>query len=160
MPYDTFSPKRSIPCLLNKAPLGGLYTPAVRRVRQANCPHLYNYQINACAFISSWHTRAGTEGIALGSDSIENASAGKTASVVAYFHKSSFSSGQSIDFSFIYLNYVIMKRVPVRNLIAFLLVLFNVIIIRNAFTGNENLYWWLLLSLPLLVILWGQEYVL
>ena len=28
-------PERSIPCLLNKAPSGGLYTPAERRVRQA-----------------------------------------------------------------------------------------------------------------------------
>ncbi|HET7116244.1 MAG TPA: hypothetical protein VFI29_07120, partial [Hanamia sp.] len=35
---------RSIPCLLNKAPSGGLYTPAERRVRQADCHHLYNYE--------------------------------------------------------------------------------------------------------------------
>ncbi|HET7118310.1 MAG TPA: hypothetical protein VFI29_17565, partial [Hanamia sp.] len=33
-----------IPCLLNKAPSGGLYTPAERRVRQADCHHLYNYE--------------------------------------------------------------------------------------------------------------------
>ena len=34
-------------CSLNIAPpepWGGLYTPAVRRVRQANCHHLYNYK--------------------------------------------------------------------------------------------------------------------
>ena len=52
MSYDTFSPQRSIPCLLNKAPWGGLYTPAAGRVRQANCHHLYNYETIALALVS------------------------------------------------------------------------------------------------------------
>jgi hypothetical protein len=37
---------------LNKAPWGGLYTPAAGRVRQADCHHLYNYETNLKAFVS------------------------------------------------------------------------------------------------------------
>jgi hypothetical protein len=37
---------------LNKAPWGGLYTPAVGRVRQADCHHLYNYETVAFTSVS------------------------------------------------------------------------------------------------------------
>ncbi|MBD0287365.1 MAG: hypothetical protein ICV79_18355 [Flavisolibacter sp.] len=41
---------------MNKAPLGGLYTPAVRRVRQANCHHLYNCETVANALFLVTHS--------------------------------------------------------------------------------------------------------
>ena len=50
--YDTFSPQRSIPYLLNKAPWGGLYTPAAGRIRQTYCHHLYNYETIIITIIS------------------------------------------------------------------------------------------------------------
>jgi len=32
------------------------------------------------------------------------------------------------------------------------LVIINILILREAFVGKENLYWWLLVSLPLLLL--------
>ncbi len=44
------------------------------------------------------------------------------------------------------------KPVSIKNMILFVLVLLNAIIIKTAYTGNENLYGWLLLTVPLLVV--------
>lgn len=44
------------------------------------------------------------------------------------------------------------KLVSPGSMIVLGVVLFNIIIIRNAFDGNGNSYWWLLLSLPLLAV--------
>jgi hypothetical protein len=44
------------------------------------------------------------------------------------------------------------KRVPASGIIILLLVLANVVAIREGYTANEKWYWALVLSLPLLLL--------
>ena len=44
------------------------------------------------------------------------------------------------------------KNFSARGVIIFFLVLINAIIFRYAYTGHPNLYWWLLVTMPLLLV--------
>ena len=43
-------------------------------------------------------------------------------------------------------------HVSPNGMVVVILVLLNCIILRAAFTGNDSTYWWLLLSLPVLLV--------
>ncbi len=46
----------------------------------------------------------------------------------------------------------LQKKVSATNMIAGMLIIINILIIAFAYTHNPNLYWWLLLSVPLLML--------
>jgi glutamate synthase domain-containing protein 2 len=52
----------------------------------------------------------------------------------------------------------LQKKASASNMIAGMLMIINIVIIGLAYTHNQNLYWWLLLSVPLLMLcIWDKN---